>query len=36
VHSDDEKKTIEGYASKIAGDGNVTSELTVKSDQSNN
>jgi hyperosmotically inducible protein len=34
VHSDDEKKTIEGYATKIAGDGNVTSELTVKGDQS--
>jgi hyperosmotically inducible periplasmic protein len=36
VHNDDEKKTIEGYASKIAGDGNVTSELTVKGDRGKN
>lgn len=33
VHSDEEKKTIEQYAEKIAGAGNVTDELTVKSDQ---
>jgi hyperosmotically inducible periplasmic protein len=33
VHSDDEKRTIEEYARKVAGDGNVTSELTVKGDQ---
>jgi len=30
VHSDDEKKTIEQYAQKVAGDTNVTDELTVK------
>jgi hyperosmotically inducible periplasmic protein len=33
VHSDDEKRAIEQYARKYAGDGNVTSELTVKGDQ---
>jgi hyperosmotically inducible periplasmic protein len=34
VHSDEEKHAIEEYARKYAGDGNVTSELTVKgSDQ---
>jgi hyperosmotically inducible periplasmic protein len=33
VHSDDEKRTIEEYARKVAGEGNVTSELTVKGDQ---
>jgi osmotically-inducible protein OsmY len=32
VHSDDEKMTIEKYAQKVAGDGNVTNELTVKSE----
>lgn len=32
VHSDDEKRTIEEYARKVAGEGNVTSELTVKGD----
>jgi len=32
VHTDDEKKTIEEYARKYAGDGNVTDELTVKGD----
>lgn len=30
VHSEDEKNTIEQYARKVAGDGNVTNELTVK------
>ena len=33
VHTEEEKKTIEGHATKIAGDGNVTNELTVKGDQ---
>ena len=33
VHSEDEKKAIEGYATKVAGEGNVTDELTVKGDQ---
>jgi hyperosmotically inducible periplasmic protein len=33
VHSDDEKKTIEQYAAKYAGDGNVDDQLTVKSEQ---
>jgi hyperosmotically inducible protein len=33
VHSDDEKRTVEEYARKVAGEGNVTSELTVKGDQ---
>lgn len=32
VHTEEEKKTIEEYARKYAGDGNVTNELTVKSD----
>jgi len=32
VHSDDEKRTIEKYARKYAGDGNVTNELDVKAD----
>ncbi len=30
VRSDEEKRTIEEHASKYAGDGNVTNELTVK------
>jgi hyperosmotically inducible protein len=33
VHSDDEKRTVEEYARKVAGEGNVTSEITVKGDQ---
>jgi osmotically-inducible protein OsmY len=33
VHSEDEKKAIEQHAEKYAGAGNVTDELTVKSDQ---
>lgn len=33
VHSSDEKNTIEQYARGVAGDGNVTNELTVKGDQ---
>lgn len=33
VHTEDEKKTIEEYARKYAGDGNVTNELTVKGDE---
>ena len=32
VHSEDEKRVIEDYARKYAGDGNVTNELTVKED----
>lgn len=32
VHSDDEKKAIETYAQKYAGEGNVDDQLTVKSD----
>ena len=32
VHTEDEKKTIEEYARKYAGDGNVTNELSVKGD----
>jgi len=32
VNSEDEKRTIEAYAKKVAGDENVTSEITVKSD----
>jgi hyperosmotically inducible protein len=32
VHTDDEKKTIESKAAQVAGDGNVTSEITVKGD----
>ena len=30
VHSDDEKKAIEEHATKYAGSGNVTNELSVK------
>jgi hyperosmotically inducible periplasmic protein len=30
VHSDDEKRTIEEYARKYAGNGSVTNELSVK------
>jgi osmotically-inducible protein OsmY len=33
VHTDEEKKAIEEIATRIAGDGNVTNELTVKGDQ---
>ncbi len=33
VHSEDEKKTIDDYARKYAGDGNVTDNLTVKGDK---
>ena len=33
VHSDDEKRTIEQYAEKHAGAGNVDNQLEVKSDQ---
>ena len=32
VHTEDEKKTIEEYARKYAGDGNVTDNITVKGD----
>lgn len=32
VHSEDEKRAIEEHARKYAGEGNVTSELTVKGD----
>ena len=32
VHTDQEKTTIEQYATKIAGEGNVTDEITVKGD----
>ena len=30
VHSEEEKKAIEAKATQVAGDGNVTDELTVK------
>ncbi len=33
VNSEDEKRTIAQYARKVAGDENVTNELTVKSQQ---
>jgi osmotically-inducible protein OsmY len=33
VHSEDEKKTIEDYARRRAGDGNVVDEITVKGDK---
>lgn len=32
VHSEDEKRSIEAKAVAVAGDGNVTNELTVKGD----
>jgi hyperosmotically inducible periplasmic protein len=32
VHTEEEKKAIEGFAQKRAGDGNVTNEITVKAD----
>jgi hyperosmotically inducible protein len=32
VHTEDEKKTIESRAAQLAGDGNVSSEITVKGD----
>ena len=32
VHTEEEKQTIEQYAKKYAGDGNVTDEMTVKGD----
>jgi osmotically-inducible protein OsmY len=32
VHTQQEKDTIEQYAKKYAGDGNVTDDITVKSD----
>lgn len=32
VHSEEEKKTIEEYARKVAGDANVSNEITVKAD----
>lgn len=34
VHSEDEKKTIESYAQKHAGEGNVDNQLSVKGDRS--
>jgi osmotically-inducible protein OsmY len=30
VHSEDEKRAIEAKATQVAGDGNVTNEITVK------
>ena len=33
VHTEDEKKAIEDYAKKYAGDGNVTDNITIKGDQ---
>jgi len=33
VSSEDEKQTVAQYARKVAGDENVTNELTVKSEQ---
>jgi len=35
VNSDDEKHVIEQHARKVAGDENVTNELTVKHERSN-
>jgi osmotically-inducible protein OsmY len=35
VKSDDEKHSVEQYARKVAGDGNVTNELTVKAERNN-
>ena len=32
VHTDDEKKAIEAKATAVAGDGNVTDQITVKGD----
>ncbi len=32
VHTEDEKKGIEAKATEIAGDGNVTNQITVKGD----
>jgi osmotically-inducible protein OsmY len=32
VHTEEEKKTIEDFARKRAGDGNVTNEISVKGD----
>lgn len=32
VHTEDEKKSIEAKATAIAGDGNVTNQITVKGD----
>ena len=32
VHTEDEKKSIEAKAKEIAGDGNVTNQITVKGD----
>lgn len=32
VHTDQEKQTIEQYAKKVAGDENVTDDMTVKGD----
>ena len=32
VHTEDEKKAIEEHARKVAGDGNVVNEITVKGD----
>jgi hypothetical protein len=33
VHSEEEKKSIEAKAVEVAGDGNVTNQITVKGDQ---
>jgi hyperosmotically inducible protein len=35
VKSDDEKHAVEKYARKVAGDENVTNELTVKTERNN-
>jgi hyperosmotically inducible periplasmic protein len=32
VHTEDEKRSIEAKATEIAGDGNVTNQITVKGD----
>ncbi|HME09556.1 MAG TPA: BON domain-containing protein [Bryobacteraceae bacterium] len=32
VYSEDEKKTVESYASKVAGANNVNNQITVKGD----
>jgi hyperosmotically inducible protein len=33
VHSEEEKKTVEQYARHVAGEGNVSNELTVKNEK---
>jgi osmotically-inducible protein OsmY len=35
VHSDEERRTIESKAKEVAGEGNVTNQLSVKEDKMN-